>query len=257
MSNDSDIENFHIPDFKLFHLSLYGAARFAAKIRLLEGYLDINHPDEPEFYDLNNPDLDKLLEDQYKILEDALLKAAQSGSLKVTHLERDIHDQIDITATYVEIHDLADWLDKRGTSIYGDFFEKYQEEQFDYYWIAEQAIKAELIREKNKTHKNGLSDEALIVYLQEQNEALKNERKKDDPKQEKPLHTKEKESLLKILLGLALTNYTFDPHASRNSTSREITDDLRLHGLSVDEDTVRKWLSEAKEYLPDDWNKES
>lgn len=76
-------------------------------------------------------------------------------------------------------------------------------------------------------------------------------------KTEKPFLPKEKEALLKILLGLALTNYTYDPKASRTSTAREITDDLKLHGISVDEDTVRKWLTQAKEYLPPDWNKEA
>lgn len=71
------------------------------------------------------------------------------------------------------------------------------------------------------------------------------------------MKSKEKETLLKILLGLALTNYEFNPQASRNSTAREIKDDLLLHGISVDEDTVRKWLNESKEHLPDDWNKNS
>lgn len=75
--------------------------------------------------------------------------------------------------------------------------------------------------------------------------------KKTDPKSN--FLPKEKDSLLKIVLGLVLTNYEYKPHASRNSTSREIVDDLLLHGISVDEDTVRKWLSEAKELLPNDW----
>lgn len=78
--------------------------------------------------------------------------------------------------------------------------------------------------------------------------------KKPDLKQE--LSPREKDSLLKILLGLSLTNYTFDPKASRNSTAREIADDLLLHGLSVDEDTIRKWLNEAKQFLPVDWKHE-
>jgi len=65
---------------------------------------------------------------------------------------------------------------------------------------------------------------------------------------------KERDSLLKILLGLALTNYTYDPRSSRNTTAKEIFSDLNLHGISVDEDTIRKWLTQAKEYLPDNWD---
>ena len=71
------------------------------------------------------------------------------------------------------------------------------------------------------------------------------------------LNTKEKTSLLKILLGLTLTNYEYNPNASRNSTAREIASDLELQGLSVDEDTIRKWLNQSKEYLPDTWGKET
>ncbi|MBI1301935.1 MAG: hypothetical protein GC137_09810 [Alphaproteobacteria bacterium] len=71
-------------------------------------------------------------------------------------------------------------------------------------------------------------------------------------KKTKILHPKEKETLLKIVLGLALTNYEFDPKSSRNSTAREIADDLSLHDISVDEDTVRKWLKESIEFLPRD-----
>lgn len=66
-------------------------------------------------------------------------------------------------------------------------------------------------------------------------------------------HSKEKQTLLKLLLGLALTNYEYNPKASRNSTAKEISSDLALHGLQIDEDTVRKWLNESKELLPQDW----
>lgn len=248
MSEYDDIENFHVPDFKLFHLSLYGSARFAAKIRLLEGYNDIDHPDEPDFYDLDNPDLDKILKDQYEIFENALLKAVQNGSLKVAHLERDIHDEIDIAHTYIEIHDLADWLDKRGTSIYGDFFAEYQDKQFDLYWIAERAVKAELIRRENKTKKNGLSDQELIVHLQEQNEALK--RGIHSQKESKPLHTKERETLLKMIIGMAIDAYGYDPKTNRSPIPREIADILTEKEMPLDPDTVRKWLKEAAELLP-------
>ncbi|MDH5721849.1 MAG: hypothetical protein OEY94_00815 [Alphaproteobacteria bacterium] len=250
MFDYDDIENFHIPDFKLFHLSLYEAARFAAKIRLLEGYLDIDHPDEPEFYDLNNPVLDKLLKEQYEIFENALLKAAQNGSLKVAHLERDIHDEIDIAHTYIDIHDLADWLDKRGTSIYGDFFAGYQDKQFDLYWIAERAVKAELVRRENQAKRNIFSDQDLIVHLQEQNESLKKAYETNNQNKPKPLHTKERETLLKIIAGMATDAYGYDPNAARSPIPREIADILAEKEIPLDPDTVRKWLKEAAEILP-------
>ncbi len=69
----------------------------------------------------------------------------------------------------------------------------------------------------------------------------------------KDIISREKETLLKLLLGLALTNYEYNPLVMRNATAREISDDLLLHGLSVDQDTVKKWLDEAKQLLPQDW----
>ncbi len=86
-------------------------------------------------------------------------------------------------------------------------------------------------------------------------EKLLENKKMQDVEKPKPksAHTKEQETLLKLLLGLALTNYTYNPLANRNFTAKEIADDLLLHGLSVDEDTVRKWLNRAKDCLPDDW----
>lgn len=79
--------------------------------------------------------------------------------------------------------------------------------------------------------------------------------KQGNTETQKPLSDKERKSLLKIILGMALTNYEFDPKAERSSIVSEITSDLELHGISLDKDTVRKWLKEAISLLPQDWNK--
>jgi len=69
---------------------------------------------------------------------------------------------------------------------------------------------------------------------------------------EKSLQTKERESLLKMIIGMAVSGYCYDPTATRSSTPKEIVDDLDLRGISIDVDTVRKWLKEASELLPQD-----
>jgi hypothetical protein len=63
----------------------------------------------------------------------------------------------------------------------------------------------------------------------------------------KPLHPKERNTLLKLVLGMAVDGYGYDPKASRSSIPKEIAGHLELHGLRIDEDTVRRWLNEAKE----------
>lgn len=64
------------------------------------------------------------------------------------------------------------------------------------------------------------------------------------------LGVKERESLLKMVVGMAIGGYGWDPHASRNSATTEITDDLVRAGVPLDVDTVRKWLKMGADLVP-------
>ena len=57
---------------------------------------------------------------------------------------------------------------------------------------------------------------------------------------EKPLGTRERDTLLKIIIGMALAGYKYDPALSRSPIPQEIADDLAQQGVAVDVDTVRK-----------------
>lgn len=72
----------------------------------------------------------------------------------------------------------------------------------------------------------------------------------NEPTREKPLRTRERETVLKLIIGMATEQYGYDPSASRSETVKNIVSDLELHGLSLDAETVRKWLREAAEILP-------
>lgn len=67
---------------------------------------------------------------------------------------------------------------------------------------------------------------------------------------EKALHTKERETLLKMIIGLAVDGYGFDPTAARSPVPKEISDALAARGIPLDVDTIRKWLREGAEFLP-------
>lgn len=67
---------------------------------------------------------------------------------------------------------------------------------------------------------------------------------------EKTLGTRERESLLKLIIGMAIGGYGYDPTASRSEQPSAIASDLVTNGVSLDVDTVRKWLKEAAELLP-------
>ncbi len=65
------------------------------------------------------------------------------------------------------------------------------------------------------------------------------------PATEKPLGNRERETLLKLVIGMAIKGYSHDPAALKSTAPKEITDDLAALGISIDTDTVRKYLKEA------------
>ena len=58
------------------------------------------------------------------------------------------------------------------------------------------------------------------------------------------------ESFLKIVIAMAVRGYGFDPSASKSPISKQIADDAALLGISIDEDTVRKYLKLSADLLP-------
>jgi hypothetical protein len=63
----------------------------------------------------------------------------------------------------------------------------------------------------------------------------------------KPLGRREQNTLYKMILGMAVATYEHESRKSRTATSRLIAQDLKTLKLSVDADTVRKWLQKAKD----------
>lgn len=67
---------------------------------------------------------------------------------------------------------------------------------------------------------------------------------------EKDINARERDSLLKLVIGMAIGGYAYDPARKRNDKLAEIVSDLERSGVPLDADTVRKWLREAAELLP-------
>ena len=67
---------------------------------------------------------------------------------------------------------------------------------------------------------------------------------------EKSLGTRERDSLLKLVIGLSIGGYGYDPKATRSEKPAEIASDLAKIGVALDVDTVRKWLAQARDLLP-------
>lgn len=91
-------------------------------------------------------------------------------------------------------------------------------------------------------------------FVQSEIKNKKGNEMKNDDAPAKQANAKEIESLLKLVIAMAIKGYRFDPK-KRSSIPREIVSDVEQVGLSIDEDTVRKWLKQGVELLPPDGNK--
>jgi len=65
-----------------------------------------------------------------------------------------------------------------------------------------------------------------------------------------PLRTTERNTLLKLVGGMAAAKYKWQPGV-RGSASTNIADDLNKLGIELTDETVHKWLMAAAEYLPE------
>jgi hypothetical protein len=63
------------------------------------------------------------------------------------------------------------------------------------------------------------------------------------------LNPKSLQSLLKMVIAMAIEGYGFNPEDGRSPIPGEIARDVQKAGLSIDSDTVRRWLRQAAELL--------
>lgn len=91
-----------------------------------------------------------------------------------------------------------------------------------------------------------------VIAMNEEADKLRTEiaalrRKAGDGEQ---LSTRERSSLLKLVIAMAIKKYNYRPSMSKNSAPANIATALRELGMALDEDTIRKYLNEAKALLP-------
>ena len=71
--------------------------------------------------------------------------------------------------------------------------------------------------------------------------------------QDKPISEFERTSMLKLIIGMAINAYDYDPDKTRNAATGEnsngISSKLLTNGIKIDADTVRKYLTEAKKLI--------
>ncbi len=71
-----------------------------------------------------------------------------------------------------------------------------------------------------------------------------------DAKVEKALGTRERETVLKIIIAMAVKGYSYDPKTQRSDKIKDIENDTDACGVRVTDDTIRRYLREAAALLP-------
>ena len=67
---------------------------------------------------------------------------------------------------------------------------------------------------------------------------------------DKPLMTSERDSLLKLVICMAVQGYSYNPEVKKSGIIAEIKSDLELLGIALNDDTIRSYLKQASAKLP-------
>lgn len=80
------------------------------------------------------------------------------------------------------------------------------------------------------------------------------DKQKNMPDTGRDLAERERESLYKIIIGMAIKGYAHNPFDRHKTSkkSKEIAGDLMVLGIPVNDDTVRKYLAQAQHLIPAD-----
>jgi hypothetical protein len=110
----------------------------------------------------------------------------------------------------------------------------------------------ESIAQLGKQHADWLevvnNSKLRIAALEAEIAALQSRHPASEAAQE--IGARERDSLLKLVIGMAVAAYVYDPKVARSDKPTEIAGDLERAGVPLDVDTVRKWLRQAADLLP-------
>jgi hypothetical protein len=73
---------------------------------------------------------------------------------------------------------------------------------------------------------------------------------------EKSQSPRERENMLKVIYAMAVGGYGLEPSKERSTLVPDIMNDLELAGLSLSDDTIRRYIKAACELLPE-WQEAS
>ncbi len=66
----------------------------------------------------------------------------------------------------------------------------------------------------------------------------------------------ERQNMLKAIFGMAVRGYSYNPADKRSKTIAEIVSDMELEGIPLSDDTIRRYLKEARDLL-NEWQRQA
>ena len=102
--------------------------------------------------------------------------------------------------------------------------------------------------DRNPLARNAVTRQEQYAKLLSRNQQLEGELNNRVNKSRKP-NSEVTSTALKILGGLIRSTYGIDIHAKKLERLKEMNDDLLLEGVSVDSDTLSKWIKEASNHI--------
>jgi hypothetical protein len=260
-----------VPNFGIFHLSVAEAAELVVIDLWFSGQIEII--DTPDDFTGSASDqwLNEALADPIVAIEARLRAAIDTGKLKASAVRRDIDDRLIAKATHIAYDDLMQWMKERGLNA-GDHIGG---------WLYDEAIICELICDEVAFLRNastsgelnslysernskkidaalGMLDESgEIADLQaalrakvEENRQLREEldrlRSGRPATVDRPLHTRQRRTLLSIIA--ALCTHSNIHYAARGAAQR-IKNMTELIGAPIDDGTIDKVLKEIPDAL--------
>lgn len=240
-------DSFELAGLGIGYLNLNDAAELACRCMLCEGYIEIN--EDIEVVSLHDKKLKVLLQADIDKMIARLSKAVKEKTLKAIIISREFDESLIAEQAYVKDNDLAAWFEERNRHLGDLYYDDYLDYNYSMYRAAHEAIESYKLNCKNPKFKTDVPDAKyhdLYLKIHDlENQLLQ----KESHTSSKALHPKSRTSLLKMLLAIAVSKYHYDPRKAKNSATSNIANHIRELGMSLDEDTVAKWLSEAADVL--------
>lgn len=239
-----------LPQYGIGSLSINEAAALICKCLYFEGKIEIKS--KQDYSSIFDKGLENALNQHIERFVIQLVDSINNSLLDAELCRRDLDGKIVPEETYIHHQSLDSWLSERNLEL-GYYYDEYLE--FEEYLLKkiEKTIEAERIQKWNPSILGDSTyfDKNDIPILFERIRKLEAKLKKyNKPHGEEPLNTKERSTLLKMIIAMAIKGYSYNPAVGRSPTANEISQDMHALQLSCTDDTIRKMLNAAKDYLP-------